>query len=478
MSNLLDRAIEYLSPRWAAKRAFYRSYDGGRYDIREAMGWKAYGTDANAEVERDLATLRNRSRDLVRNNPLAANGIKILTNAVVGKELKPKFFLSSGEPAKQIQKRWEEWTSGPVDYEGIHSMSAIQRLALRSMLESGEVLFGPVSEVRGRNVSMRIQLWEADYLDTERTEAAPTAGHRIRNGVEFDAQGKRVAYWVYPEHPGNQEIPFAADMTSKPVPVDRMRTMFRVERPGQVRGVPLLAPVMLTLKNLQDYEQTKLIQQKIAACYAAFIFDSDPVGSQSHSEKIPTTFEPGMIPILPAGKDIRVATPPQPNGDDRFIWNHQHNIATGLGVTYEALTGDWSGVNYSSARMGWIENNREIVALRRILIKYFLDSIAEWWLKTNNSFRSRGVTWNWCEPRRELVDPVKEGAARIADIQGGLLSLSEAIRESGRNPDEVLPELAADMKLAQSLGLTLSTDPANAQKPQPADSTADSGGGA
>lgn len=73
---LIERALAPLFPAWALRRlqarmAFdiaARAYDAAK-PARATKNWRAPGTSARAEDGPALAVLRNRSRDLVRNNP-------------------------------------------------------------------------------------------------------------------------------------------------------------------------------------------------------------------------------------------------------------------------------------------------------------------------------------------------------------------------------------------------------------------------
>ncbi len=100
-------------------------------------------------------------------------------------------------------------------------------------------------------------------------------GGFIVQGVEFDPLGRRRAYWMFPVHPGEVAMFRRASLTSQPVPASSVLHLFDRLRPGQVRGVPWLAPVILKLRDLDEYDDAELVRKKIEACFAAFVTGSD-----------------------------------------------------------------------------------------------------------------------------------------------------------------------------------------------------------
>jgi lambda family phage portal protein len=310
---------------------------------------------------------------------------------------------------------------------------------------------------------------EPDFLEISDTRTLSDGG-RVLHGIEFNAAGKRVAYHFLTEHPGNTT--FLAVRQKVRVPADEVAHIYRVDRPGQNRGIPVLAPIMLRLKDLDEYEDAQLVRQKIAACFSVFIPDMEPgntsltgegEGNDLDGEKV----EPGLIEILPPGKDIKFASPPTVEGYKEYMSVNLHSIAAGLGVSYEALTGDLEEVNFSSARMGWLEMQRVIDSWRsNVIIPLFLDFVAQKFLQTAflTGERVTGARAAWTPPRREMIDPTKEVPATINAIRGGLLTLSEAIRQHGHDPREHLQEWADDAKLLDDLDLVFDSDPRKVNK--------------
>ena len=154
---------------------------------------------------------------------------------------------------------------------------------------------------------------EADFLDQARTMGLVN-GH-VMEGVQFDEMGRRVAYWLFSYHPGGVLILNPrGGIVSQPVPADQIMHVYRVLRPGQVRGVPWLAPVMMALRDLDDYCDAERVRKKVEACVTAFVqqpegVDGDPLGiaGTDPSSGLPVeSFQPGMVEYLKPGQDDQV----------------------------------------------------------------------------------------------------------------------------------------------------------------------------
>jgi lambda family phage portal protein len=231
-----------------------------------------------------------------------------------------------------------------------------------------------------------------------------------------------------------------------------------------VRGVPWGSAVLLNLKDLRDYEDAQLLKQKLAACFTAFVVETEAPELALGETSLAETLEPGAIELLPPGRDIKFATPPSADGYSDYVKMLLHKIAAGYGITYEALTSDLSQVNYSSGRMGWLEFQRNIETWRwQILIPQMCDPIWRWFVEAAGAGRPQNpladVSIVWTPPRREMIDPTKEYPATRDAIRSGLKTWSEAVRELGEDPEAVLAELQADAQRLSELGIVLDSDP-------------------
>jgi lambda family phage portal protein len=333
--------------------ALARAYEGAKPG-RRTEGWVATGSGANAEIGPALGRLRDRSRDLVRNNPYAAKAVTALVSNMVGTGLMPRAVAEDAGVAARADRLWTAFAAA-ADADGLTDFAGLQALIARSLVESGEVLVRLLERRSedGLPVPLQLQVLEADHLDSLRTGALGDGGH-ILQGVEFDALGRRRAYWLFPAHPGEAR---GGALVSSRIPARHVLHLFERLRPGQVRGVPWFAPAMLKLRDLDAYDEAELVRKKIEACFAAFVTgvqDEETLG-RARIEPDGTrveTFEPGMIEYLEPGRDVRFAAPAASGGYAEYLRLQLHAVAAGVGLTYELMTGDLSQVNYSRSARG------------------------------------------------------------------------------------------------------------------------------
>lgn len=451
--NLIDNLISVFNPQAALKRQRARmvlnilSDQERKYDAaargRRTNGWPTHDGSANTETAMALVTLRARARDMVRNNSYAQKAIRTIVNNTVGTGILPQPVSTSQARVKKFKAQWKLWAETKAcDYYGRHTMYGLQKLAMRAVAESGECI---ILKRRTGPYKLQLQLLEADYLDHGKDVRELANGGHITQGVEFDKDDKIVAYWIFNSHPGE-----TGRYESSSRPAKDVIHIFEQLRPGQVRGVPFGVASMLRLKDFDDYEDAEVIRQKIAACFAAFVQDADPASAgvggddTDQLEKL----EPGTVEYLPPGKEITFANPPTTNNYDTFSRKILQGIAAGYGITYESMTGDLSNVNFSSGRMGWLEMSRQVADWQyNMIIPMLCDTTLEWFMDVSlitNGFSKGDLTVSWTPPRREMIDPVKETTAIKDQIRSGLRSWSEAVREQGYEPDDVIAEIASD----------------------------------
>ncbi|MFM8354075.1 MAG: phage portal protein, partial [Gammaproteobacteria bacterium] len=209
----LDRAIGSFAPRTALRRvqardsldALTRGYDGAAKG-RRTDGWRSAGTSADSEIGTAGALLRDRMRDLVRNNPHAAKAVSVLVNNIIGSGIIARAASGNEKLDAQTTALWEAW-SARCDADGQLDFLGIQTLACRQMVEAGEVLIRrrPRRVSDGLDVPLQLQLLEADMLDASRNGDLVDGG-RIVQGVEFNSIGQRRAYWLFAQHPGDMVV--------------------------------------------------------------------------------------------------------------------------------------------------------------------------------------------------------------------------------------------------------------------------------
>jgi len=467
--NLLDKAIAYIDPARGAKRAAHRTaYEAIRsYDAaargRRTNDWKATGADANKQLEASLPTLRNRSREQVRNNVYARRTVQGISVNVVGRGIIPTPEYVTRGAEKRIMKLWKMWATkaNRCDHDGLMSFYGIQKLVMRTVVESGECLV-----IRRRSDStllpLKLQVLEPDFIDTTKSNLiSEDEGSITMYGIKFSKNGERLGYWLYDSHPGSDRM---LRLSSRFVKAEDVCHIYAVERPGQVRGVPWMVASMIRMRDFDEYEDAELVRQKIAACFTVFVSDTDPdaITNNTAAQEIAERVEPGIIEMLPPGKTVSFAQPPLTNGYESYSRKILQGISIGTGITYEMMTGDLSNVNFSSGRMGWLEFQRNVSDWQdNMLIPMFCDRVWEWFCEAGAIVGQvkADTEVSWTPPRREMIDPVKETNALSKQVRNGFLSYSEAVRQMGYDPDDTMEEIQSDNQKFDEKGLILDCDP-------------------
>ena len=474
--GLAERALHVVSPQRALRRYqakvtaanMRRSYEAASKG-RGAEGWRATGSSADSEIAAAGATLRARSRDLSRNNPLAAQAVQVLVNNLVGYGIRPRAATPDPEANKRIDALWERWAK-TADAHGHTNFEGLLSLAVREMIEGGEVLAVRRRPRRSgpRDVPLRIELLEADHLDDARVSFG-NHGPRIAQGIEYDQAGRRRAYWLFPDHPGDNTPGMWRRLESIRVPAEDVAHLFERQR-TQNRGVPWGAPAMKALRELGDWQEAELTRKRIEASVAGFVFgdldDSQrsiaPVvnGPDGHPVE---QFEPGMIAYVEGGKDIKFNQPSAHPGIREWNLVQMHLIAAGYRVPYAMMTGDYSQFNFSSSRAALNEFRRMITAVQWLtIIPMLCERIWGWWVEaawTAGLIEVEDVPVEWGPPRFESVNPWQDAQTDKLEVRAGFSSLPAKVADRGYNYRDVLEEQAQANALADELGLTLDSDP-------------------
>lgn len=481
MPNLIDQVIAAVAPRRALRRELARAraraladarmaYDGATRG-RRAQGWRVVSTDANAENLPVIGRLRDVARDMVRNNPYAARAKLALKNNIVG----PGIFPAVQTKRKGTRLKLEElmkrhFDTTACDVFGQSDLYGLEALVMGTVAEAGEAL------VRRRwrrpednlPVPFQLEVLEPDYLDSSKDGPLPGNG-QIVQGIEFDAIGRRVAYWLFTEHPGSYSGGRSPTYQSKRIPAEDVAHIYRVDRPGQVRGVTWFAPVILRMRDLADYSDAQLVRQKVAACFAAFITADDDVsgGGEAVKKEEGSTYPieeltPGLIQRLKPGEDVTFANPPSVGEYEAYKRAELQEIAVGLGMSYEALSGDLKGVNFSSGRMGWLEFQRTISSAQyHMLLPQLCEPIGRWFLEAAMLVMGQALDAKvrWTPSPREMINPAEEIKAARESIRTGLSSRPHEQRKLGHDPEDLDAEIADSNKRADVLGLVFDSDP-------------------
>lgn len=449
-------------------------YDGATFG-RRSSGWRRTQRDANSELSPAVAAaLRGIARDLVRNNPFAARGVSTIANNMVGTGITFQVYRNGkiDDKLNAIARQHLDTTS--CDASGRHDLYGLQLQAARTIVESGAVIM----RRRWRRaadklpVPFQLQVLEPDYIDPSKhgllSSQPGVNGGFIVNGVQFNPIGAREGYWLYYGHPGAART---SSLGSTFVPAKDVAHVFRADRPEMEHGATWFAPIVLRMKDFADFEDAQLQRQKIASAFAGFLYDDGNAGGTSPligsddpvGDREPLDFvEAGTISTLGKGQRVEFSNPPSVEGYGDYTKVSLRAIAAGLGVPYEALTGDLSNVNFSSGRMGWLEYQRSLATWQwDMFIPQFCGSVGQWLIDGFEMIGedTTGVTVRWTPPGREMINPAEEVKANRDAIRSGQKTISQAARERGEDPDTFLAEWKADAEKLDALGLIFDCDP-------------------
>ncbi len=476
--NLIQRAMNSVGRRMV-KSASSTGYRAASTQRRLAT-WQATTQNINSLIVGSGDVIRARSRDLVREDAWVASGIDDWVTEAIGTGGIPESQHSDPKKRELLKELWKQFAD-ESDATGTMSVYGQQALALRGALEGGETF----TRLRARRASdrltvpLQLQVLEAEHLPLQKNELSRTKT-KIRAGIEFDGIGRRVAYHLYPDHPGDSTIN-PPRMETKRVRAHRILHEYHVGRPGQIRGEPKTVRALIKAKQLSRYSDAESEAKALAACMVGFIeppADADiplptdtSIDETAQSADDYETFaklEPGMFPVVPVDGKITIASPKEV-GDtyEAFIKSMLREIAAGIGVTYEGMTGDLTGVNYSSIRAGlvkfrracrMVQENLVIFQWSRPLWKAFIEACvfaghisAEDYAANQREYLN--VVWRF--PKWEWVDPLKDVQADVREVLAGLASRSEKIAERGRSAEDVDEEIKRDQDREKKLGIEI-----------------------
>jgi len=461
-------------------------YEGASVSVR--MGdWGMSSAGPTASMMGGLSAVRSRVRDLERNNPTVKGAIDSFVSNLVGTDISPNWNLDNQEQKDELQQLWDD-SQVEADFYGVSDFYGTLEIVARSMIRDGEQLarFHDVDPSLGLIVPLQVQLLEADHLDAAYNDISPE-GNEIRFGIEWQ-NGRRKRYWLYADHPGENFL-LGSNLTRLPIDARDIAHVFRPLRAGQARGISWLAPLITKLREIDIYDDAEVVRKKVAALWGGFIYSDAPVsdrtsfgGVQKATSNNVSSIElkPGTFPVLKNGMKIQFSdTADVGNNYQAFMRTQFRMIARGLGITYEQLTGDLEGVNYTSLRAGLIEFRRlcETIIARTLIFQYCRPWVNRWiktavlsgatrtisvadYLRSPRFFHR--VDWNmdgW-----DFTDPVKDRVAEQMDIRNGIETRGQKIAKRGGNLDKIDRQNAAEKARADELGMVYDCYPSQTDK--------------
>jgi lambda family phage portal protein len=391
---------------------------------------------------------------------------------------------------KAIEEGFKEWAvTGIPDVTGLHSWRSIQRMYLETIAKDGEC-FIRRHKGWGRN-AFRYAL---EFIDAEAIDRNLTTdlgdGRCINMGIELDKWRRPVAYYVITRSPTSDVYEYQGRRYLR-IPAEEMIHGFLPESILQTRGFPWLAVSLMRSQMLHGYEEAELVAARVASAKMGF-FETDPEkagpeeyeGDKDSSGAELVDAEPGTFEDLDPGKKFVAFDPQHPSSAfDSFVKANLRGMASGLGVSYHTMANDLKGVNYSSGRLGALEDRELYKELQTFLIETLIQPVVidDWLplallsgrlniggtplkssrLSKYKRIHFQGRRWSWVDPKKDL-----EGYGIALDRR--LQSPQQVIRERGDDPEEILDQWAEWERMKADRGIK-EADP----KPPTPDDTED-----
>lgn len=494
-SNILDEFASWVSPAWGRRRLVDRAmgaiaggYLAGKMDRRQTQKWKVTNGSADADILPDLSTMRERSRDLVRNSPIGGGAVAGVVNSVVGTGLAMQSNIDrealglseeqAAEVQKQVEREFRLWADTPdCDVSRALDFYGLQELAFRSTLESGDCFaLLPMLKRAGDIFSVKVQLLEGDRVSQPKGEKET---NRFAGGVELDDLGAPVRYHIRTSHPG--EISGSKDEW-KPYDAFGKKTgrrnvlhLYRKLRPGQTRGVPYLAPVVESLKQLDRYTEAEIMAAVVSGMFSVFVktdsgmtLQDMTTGEAPASGQLEQNLKSGAIIDLAPGESIEVANPGRPNtAFDPFVQAILSQVAMALEIPFEVLMKQFKA-SYSASKAALLEAWRFFNGRRAWLVTVFCQPVFEAWMDEavamgrvvapgylqDPAVRRAYLGTKWIGDSAGSLDPVKDVEAAKQRIELGLTTHAEETAAlTGGDWESKHFQLAREVKMRREAGL-------------------------
>lgn len=440
-----------------ALRGFDAAGGSGRWPRSAAM-WSQ-----NSQSLAARPIISKRATYLGHNSPTGSAFIEAWVTHICGDGPTVKSAHPDPDVRKQLEDNFADWCEH-CDVEGVDALPGLLAAAVRSLVVSGEAIFHfPTDEF----AQLKLRLLASEQLDSART--IPSLGMtgdapRVISGVETDAQGRRIAYWLLSDPP---DAIWSNVLPSTRVDAIDVAHMFVRKFPGQVRGLSWFTPIATRLQELDTLEDSALAKARVSALFSAFVTDPDDVtgifgdlraaGGGDTLDPRSVEFEPGRVQFLPPGADIRFPPIADTSTITELMRHMLRSIAAGGGVTYEALTSDMSQSNFASIRLGQSMFQRRIKALQSsLLVSQLLLPVWRRWVLLEilsgrisaPDFESRPLDYlraKFLWPGFQPIDPLKSSKADALDLASRTKSRAQIIAEnSGRDITDVDDEIEAD----------------------------------
>lgn len=429
-----------------------QTYSGGTPD-RTSTQWPYSMSQTGIRPMRRIyqMRMRDRSRQLDRNNALASGMLDRAVENIIGKGMTLRARTKSETFNKAAEELWAK-DCDSIDVRGLASFGQLQRLLLRSKLRDGDVGAILVS----RNGEPAIQAVEGDWIDSF-TKAGLDTPNTV-HGIDIDEYQRPTGFHVryYDDVGGRQE---------QVIPARNFVYMPRLKTFADLRGEPVFAQVFPYFDQIDGYIEATVVAARMAACFGAVVTSSN-AGNQINAlgtQQSPTggtqriaSLEPGMIQYLRPNESLTQVSPQQPTQNfPDFIAALVRFAGLNLGLPLELVMLDFSRTNYSSARAALLQAYRAFRTQQQEFIDQFLGRVYPWWIskmvklgRLEVPAEIRDSFWDheWMAPGWAWVDPVKEIQAAMMEVDAGLNTRTNIAASHGREFTKIVSQLAQEEK--------------------------------
>lgn len=379
------------------------------------------------------------ARDLYRNSPIIRAGVNGLARRSVATGIHPEFMTSDPDWNAEAGEQWAGWAE-TCEIRGNLSMDGMARQIIRSIYYDGDLGVLYLDE----DGDLRLKAIEADLIAQDMRVSINIDTVNPIGGVVLDWKtGRALGYYV-----GERGIGGIVQ-NSQIISAENMLLLFRPQRVDQVRGIPLLAPVITTARDLDFYLEATRIQANIAATYGVVVKRDSPGlfqmanttentgsdGKTYRTMQMPT----GKMVWLAPGESIESFKPDVPGPIfDQFARFLVRMVAIGMGTTYEMLMQDFSNMSFSSSRTNLLDATLTMQEWQRFLVKkFYRPTFARWVAKRMHSgqLAFNAEAYNrvaWHLPAELGVDPQKNAASDVQLLSAGLETYENLLQQAGK----------------------------------------------
>lgn len=452
------------------------SNGGASYTETWSKKYNAESLSPKSDIEENRKILRERTRDLAMNAPIATAAVTATNTSTIGPGLvvKPKidyeYLGISREEATEIERTikrefalWAESTL--CDVADQNNFYELQQIAFSDWLRNGEefVLILREKPETGMPYGIKLRLILADRVctpgasngDYDGIDEKTENGNKIMNGIEIDPKGRVVAYHISSTFPGEMGLEkqewTRVEKRGKRTGNENILHIFNAETAEQYRGVPFLAPIIETLKQTTRYTQAEIMAAITNAILAVFIttedgeeLDTGYGGEDDETDWGETTataqkeneitLGTGTIVTLKPGEKVQAVESAHPSGSyAEFLNTMISQIGAALEISPEVLLKKF-GQNFSASKGALNESWRAFMKRRKWFISDFCQVVYEQWLSeavaigrvnapgyfTDPMIKKAYANATWTGPAQGCLNPLQEVNAASKRIEEGL----------------------------------------------------------